>query len=55
MYLLVKNFSRGERPWSAVEISTELEIPTRLVRDILFNLTEAGPENLLLKNIQEKY
>lgn len=42
MHLLVKNFSRGERPRSAVEISTELEIPTRLVRDILFNLTEAG-------------
>ncbi|MBU3911539.1 MAG: YihY/virulence factor BrkB family protein [Candidatus Omnitrophica bacterium] len=42
MHLLVKNFSRGERLWSGVEISAELEIPIRLARDILFNLAEAG-------------
>lgn len=40
--LLVKNFSRGKKPSTANEISHLLEIPIRLVREILFELSESG-------------
>ena len=39
--LLVKNFAKGEKPLSAVGISYELEIPVRLLRDILSELLKA--------------
>ncbi|MFH1622502.1 MAG: YihY/virulence factor BrkB family protein [Candidatus Omnitrophota bacterium] len=39
---LVKKFARGEKPSTATEISHTLEIPIRLVRDILFELSESG-------------
>jgi membrane protein len=39
---LVHNFSRAEAPWSAVQISQQLEIPLRLVRELLRELREAG-------------
>ena len=42
VHALVRNFSRAEAPWSAVQISQELEIPLRLVREILRELREAG-------------
>jgi len=38
---LVKNFCAGEEPSTATEISHNLEIPIRLVRQLLFELTEA--------------
>jgi membrane protein len=38
---LVKNFCAGEEPSTATEISHSLEIPIRLVRQLLFELTEA--------------
>jgi membrane protein len=37
----VKAFLRAERPPTAEEISRELEIPIRLVRSVLFELTES--------------
>ncbi|MBU1869282.1 MAG: YihY/virulence factor BrkB family protein, partial [Candidatus Omnitrophica bacterium] len=40
--LLAKNFSEGKAALSAAQISHELEIPIRLVRDIIFELTESG-------------
>jgi len=40
--LSVKNFCKGEKPWHADQISHSLELPIRLVRQILFELTEAG-------------
>jgi membrane protein len=40
--LLVKNFCRGERAFYAAEISHKLEIPIRLVREILYELVGAG-------------
>jgi membrane protein len=39
-HLLVKNFSKAERPLTAEEISHTLKIPMRLVRKILFQLVE---------------
>ncbi len=40
--VIVKNFSQGLKPWTATKISHELEIPIRLVRQILYELVEAG-------------
>jgi membrane protein len=36
-----KNFSNSVKPWTASEISQYLETPIRLVRQILFELTES--------------
>jgi membrane protein len=40
-HLLLKNFCSGEKPWTATQISHKLEIPIRLVRQILFELADA--------------
>lgn len=40
--LLVKNFAKGKEPLTLSGISHALEIPTRLLRQILFELIEAG-------------
>ncbi|KPK98827.1 MAG: ribonuclease BN [Omnitrophica WOR_2 bacterium SM23_72] len=42
VHLLIKNFARGERPLTMSEISHALEIPTRLLRQILYELVESG-------------
>jgi membrane protein len=39
---LIKNFLVGERPWTANRISHELEIPSRLVNQILHDLGASG-------------
>ncbi len=39
---LVKRFCDGEQPSTASQLSHELEIPIRLVRQILFELSESG-------------
>ncbi len=41
-HLLVVNFAKGEKPSTANEISHEMEIPIRLVHQILYELTESG-------------
>lgn len=40
--LLIKQFLRGERGWDAAQISHNLEIPIRLVQQIIFELTSSG-------------
>jgi membrane protein len=42
VHLLVTLFKNVEKPWTEEHISHELEIPIRLVREILFELSEAG-------------
>lgn len=42
VHLLVQGFSKGEAPWTAGQISRGLEIPIRLIQQILSDLTEAG-------------
>ncbi|UCC22465.1 MAG: YihY family inner membrane protein [Planctomycetota bacterium] len=39
---LVQNFCKGEKPSGASQISHKLEIPIRLVRQILYELAESG-------------
>ncbi|NIO10147.1 MAG: YihY family inner membrane protein [Deltaproteobacteria bacterium] len=41
-HFCVKRFQQGEGPPKAVEVSEELEIPIRVVREILFELSSAG-------------
>jgi membrane protein len=42
MHRCVKNFHQGKKPLSVEEINHEMEIPIRLVRQILFELIECG-------------
>ena len=39
-HLLIKHFSKGEKPLTATQISHTLDIPIRLVRQILYELAE---------------
>jgi len=39
---IVQNFARGEAPLTARQLSHELEIPVRLVNEILFELTQSN-------------
>jgi len=41
-HLLVKRFSQGEAPLNARQIGYALEIPVRLVRQLLFELSDVG-------------
>jgi len=41
MYTIIKKFESGEQPQTSSEISHELGIPLRLVRDIMFDLLDA--------------
>jgi membrane protein len=41
-HLLTKNFSLGEKPLGVLQIAHALEIPVRLVRQILLELSEIG-------------
>lgn len=40
--ILVKRFASGQTPLTAIQISDSLDIPIRLVQDMLFELTKAG-------------
>ncbi len=41
-HVCVKKFDKAEEPLSANQISHEMEMPIRLVRQVLFDLTESG-------------
>ena len=41
-HLLVKGFSEGDRSWNEIKISRTLDIPVRLVREILHHLVISG-------------
>jgi membrane protein len=41
VHLLVKDFSKGNKPLSAVQIANTLEVPIRLVREILYELARS--------------
>jgi membrane protein len=42
VHALVRNFTRAQAPWTEVEISQALDIPLRLVRELVRELREAG-------------
>lgn len=41
-YICVKNFHEGQKPPTAAQLSHDLEIPIRLMHQVIFELTEAG-------------
>ena len=41
-HLLIKNFSNGEKPLTYSRISAALDMPVRLVHNIIFDLVQAG-------------
>ncbi len=41
-HLLIRNFSNGHKPLTAMQISHSLEIPIRLLSQILYELVESG-------------
>ena len=41
-HLCVRNFQSNLKPWGAEEIANSLELPIRLIREILFELTASG-------------
>ena len=41
-HLIIKNFAKGDKHLTATQISQALEIPTRLARQLLFELVESG-------------
>jgi membrane protein len=42
LHHLIRNFMKGEKPWDAAQISHLLEIPSRLVNQILHDLVASG-------------
>lgn len=51
MSLITKRFVKGEKPYTADELSQDYHIPIRLATDVLYQLTEV---NLLTEVIDEK-
>ncbi len=49
-YMCVKKFEKGEHPWTAQQFSDYLDIPMRLVQEVIMDLCELG---LLSKVIDE--
>jgi membrane protein len=40
--LVIKNFHQGKSPYSAIDLSDQLEIPRRLVNNLIYQLVESG-------------
>jgi membrane protein len=47
--LIVKRFEKGEKPYTAMEISSEYKIPIRLTKRILYHLIDIG----IIREIKE--
>ncbi|MFW5872454.1 MAG: YihY/virulence factor BrkB family protein, partial [bacterium] len=50
--LVVKNFARGKEPLSAEDIAHELELPIRIVREMIYDLVEV---NLFTETIKDNH
>jgi membrane protein len=53
-HLLVKKFENGDKPLSDSQISTQLEMPIRLIHNILFDLVQAGLVSEILTKVDKK-
>jgi membrane protein len=54
MNMIIRNFSVGEKPISAEDISSTLKIPVRLVRDILQDLSNTELVSVIHENEHEE-
>jgi membrane protein len=52
VHLIIKNFSNSEKPLTDSQISRQLEMPIRLVHNILFALVQSG---LVSETVTEEY
>lgn len=48
MRMIIRNFISGEHPYSSEELSVQLKIPVRLVRDIIQDLNTAGLVSIVI-------
>ena len=53
-HLLVKNFENGDKPLNDSQISARLEMPIRLVHNILFDLVQAGLASEILTKVDKQ-
>jgi len=53
--LLIKNFIKAEKPLTSEEISKKLEIPIRIVRDIIFVLVETNIISEVATKFEKQY
>jgi membrane protein len=55
-YIIINRFKEGEKPYSAEQIAHESGLPIRLVRNILYDLTEAGiiSEAIVMETIKQR-
>lgn len=51
VHLLIKNFVKGDKAYTPEEVSKKLQIPIRIVRDVVFILVETG----ILSEVTTKY
>lgn len=51
VHLLVTDFSKGNKPLSAVQIANTLEVPIRLVREILYELVKSEIVSEICDNV----
>jgi len=51
-HLVIKKFSKGEKPITVAEIANTLEIPVRIVRQIIYELVES---RVLSETVAEEY
>ncbi|MFA5818173.1 MAG: YihY/virulence factor BrkB family protein [Bacteroidales bacterium] len=54
MHMIIRNFSKGEKPISAENIAITLKIPVRLARDILQDLSSVNLVSIIHENEQKE-
>jgi len=54
LHMIIRNFSKGEKPISAETIATSLKIPVRLARDILQDLSSVNLVSEIHENEQKE-
>ena len=54
MHMIIRNFSIGEKPVSAEQISLKLKIPVRLARDILQDLSNVNLLTVIHENEEKQ-
>jgi len=53
--MVVKNFHKGNQPYNALEISEKLQIPRRLVNDLIAQLVESGLFSEIITNVENTF
>jgi len=54
-HLLIKNFSKGEKPMTDSEISQKLAVPVRVIRQVIYELKECGIVSELRTHTEKEF